>query len=916
MSKPHHDFTRQSVPSRNSKTLVKEFGQPGEVLGDYGDAQSQQKIAIRHNGVDYTATELIADARRLATAIPRGNSPVVTLLPRGYQLYVSQLAVLLQGGFFVPIDVRTPMSRIEFLFQDSRAKIVLTDQVHAARLDEHGTQLDVIDVQTVLDSDIAVEADAESRCGTAADEPGRIDLASLIPHQEDDFVYMIYTSGSTGQPKGVPIHWRAMDNHYQWFIKEYGVTADDRCMQISSPGFDISIEEIWGSLQIGATLHVVDDAHYESAENFWRWVQENRITILDFSTALWQALLPVLVDRGSLPESVRLAIIGGEAVSPADIELWFSAVDPDRVRLSNCYGPTETTITSTHCDLSPSGTVTIGKPIDNMRCVLVDEAGHKVEQRGEIGEIYISGESVGQGYWHRAEKTAEAFSNFEVCDGQWSYRTGDLAYWDENDDLVFCGRRDGQVKLRGYRIELGEIETAIRQHADITNCVVKKMDLGNDQLVAFVCTAQAPDSGRDQQLSEQISLYLASDLPEYMIPSRYYFMQNFPLTPSGKIDRKHLEQLIDAQIESHAPADQRVWESELKTSIAAAWKAATGYYPGTDDQSFAQAGGDSLGAMALITELRRSFAELNIGISAIGAGATLNSISEYVELQFRQSAAVDGAADQPPITVLQQSNPQSKRWLLLFHPAGGGCLMYEPLLTDEILDQFMVVTVESPYLTGPMPKADGGSQNDIESIAAAYADAIAAASLNWSSADEIVMAGYSFGGVMAYEVGRLLRQRNMPINQVINIDQPVPTAIKKCGIAGRLVNWLYRLRQPLLAYRDQQRVRRDRRVLKVALGTAENTYGFSQVELRSMQLEDYYCRVESEYHPHRSELWMDLIHGGVFEAKYALTPGHGWTDLVAALKVHKAHGTHSTLFLQPNVRQLRRLFAEAVGRSL
>ena len=863
--------------------------------------QSDKKIAVKFEGIDFTADQLLNDAKRLAAVLAKTGKPVAILLPRGYPLYVSQLAVLLNGGFFVPIDTRDPISRIEFVLQDSQAQFVLTDRTNAARLVGLNQQPDIIDVQPILDSPV----DSNSVTAAGLD---RIDLANLIPHQDDDFIYMIYTSGSTGQPKGVPIHWRAMDNHYQWFIKEYGAGPQDRCMQISSPGFDISIEEIWGSLQIGAKLHVVDDQAYESAEYFWQWVDENKITILDFSTALWQAVLPALVGK-SMPESVRLAIIGGEAVSPADVEIWFSIVDPNKVRLSNCYGPTETTITSTYCDLKPGGSVTIGKPIDNMTCVLVDEAGQKVHQPGSLGEIYISGDSVAKGYWNRPEKTADAFSHFAACDGQWAYRTGDLAHWDDNGDLVFCGRCDDQVKLRGFRIELGEIETAIRLHPKVTNCVVKKLDLGSPQLVAFVCTEQAPDSGRDQALSDEISSQLGSALPAYMIPSRFCFMEKFPITANGKIDHAHLAQ----QLETRESLIKPKWNSQLKDTVAQAWKAATGHYPENDDLSFAQAGGDSLAAMSLITELRRTFGDLRIGIAAIGSHATLNSVSEYIESQSNQSS---DSPDSPLITVVKQSKTQSRHWLLLFHPIGGGCFLYEPILTDRILNEFMVVMVESPYLTGPVPWENQKSSDevDINSIAATYADAIAEASQDWTSATQIVTAGYSMGALLAYEVGGLLRQKNLPVESVINIDQPVPSSVKTCSLARRMGHWLYRLRQPVIAYRDHQRAQRNRTILNAAQGAAENQHDYSAVEIRSILLEDYYGRIESGYQPQRNDLRLQLIRGGIFEAKHLLPDGYGWSGIVKSLDIYRAHGTHSTLLLEPNVRQVQQLFAQAVER--
>lgn len=858
-----------------------------------------EKIAVRFENKDFTASQLLDDAKRLAAVLSKTTLPVVILLPRGYWLYVSQLAVWLQGGFFVPIDTRNPISRIEFVLEDSQTQIVLTDPSNAARLVSASEGIDIVDVESMVSSQFDSDA-------VVTEGLDRIDLSSLIPHQDNDFVYMIYTSGSTGRPKGVPIHWKAMDNQYQWFVKEFDVGPQDHCMQISSPGFDISIEEIWGSLQTGATLYVPDDVAYESAEYFWEWVDENKITILDLPTALWQAILPALANQ-PLPESVRLAVIGGEAVSRTDVELWFSAVDSNKVRLVDCYGPTETTITSTFCELKPGGTFTIGKPIDNMRCFLVDESGQKIQQAEQIGEIYLSGDSVAQGYWNRPEKTAEAFSNYSACDGHWAYRTGDLAHWDSNGDLVFCGRRDAQVKLRGFRIELGEIEAAIREHSQVKNCVVKKIELNNPQLVAFVCAEQTPGPDRDQDLSSELTHQISSVLPEYMIPSRFCFMQDFPLTANTKIDHAQLEKLLVKR----EPAIKPEWNSQLKNTIGEAWKAATGHYPENDDQPFAQAGGDSLGAISLITELRRTFTDLRIGSVVIGSKATLNSIAEYIELQSGQS---ESSPDKPLITVLKQSNVKSKRWLLLFHPAGGGCLMYEPLLTDKILNEFMVATVESPYLTGPMPAPDSESktEDDIHFIIANYVAAITEASSNWSPANQVITAGYSLGGIVAYEVGRLLRQSNLPVETVINIDQPVPSILKACSLIRRVAHWCYRLRQPVLAYRDYQKVRRDRKILDVAKKAAENQNRFSDAEIRAMQLEDYYCGIESDYHPQRSDLSMELIRGGIFEAKYSLPDGYGWSGVVKSLNVHQAHGTHSTIFIKPNVRQVQRLFSKIV----
>ena len=208
------------------------------------------------------------------------------------------------------------------------------------------------------------------------------------------------------------------------------------------------------------------------------------------------------------------------------------------------------------------------------------------------------------------------------------------------------------------------------------------------------------------------------------------------------------------------------------------------------------------------------------------------------------------------------------------------------------------------------------SEFDIHSIAATYTDSIVEASLDWTSATQIVTAGYSLGALLAYEVGCLLRQRNLPVENVINIDQPVPSSVKTCSLARRMGHWLYRLRQPVIAYRDHQRVQRNRTILNVARGAAENQHGFSEVELRAMLLEDYYGRVESAHQPQASDLSMLLIRGGIFEAKHLVTEGYGWSGIVKSLDIYQAQGTHSTLFLEPNVRQVQRLFAQAVAQAV
>ena len=747
MPKPHHNFRPQNAPRGSSQILVKESVEPHAAAGRR-NSEASRKVAVRHNGVDYTVGQLLNDARRLAAVFPQEKSPVVTLLPRGYQLYVSQLAVLLQGGFFVPIDVRTPISRIDFLLKDSRTKIALTNAANATRLAELDNDVNVIDVKAILD----IETDAESLV-TSSDELNRIDLAGLIPHQDDDYIYMIYTSGSTGQPKGVPIHWRAMDNHYQWFIKEYNVTAEDRCMQISSPGFDISIEEIWGSLRIGATLHVVNDADYESAEYFWKWVQDNKITILDFPTALWQSLLRVLVDS-SMPESVRLAIIGGEAVSPADVELWFSAVDPKKVRLSNCYGPTETTITSTHCDLMPEGTATIGKPIDNMQCVLVDQAGQKVLQRGEIGEIFISGDSVGQGYWHRPEQTAAAFYNFEACDGRWSYRTGDLVIRRSSGSIDFVGRIDDQLSIGGVRIDPSEVEAALNSIEGVKACLVARGGRGLSAFVEPVMTGRVP-----RVSSAEIARAARAVLPATHAPAVINLVETLPRNINGKLDRTALDSVTflpeEPRTESAVPpaASDRGQTSEIADIFSRAFD---GVAVGADSDFF-DLGGDSLHAVAVVSMIENEIGQ-RVAIGELISSPTPALLAKSLRPNMLPTEVRSPSDRGDLVEWLRPTGARNP--LVVLPPGGGNLLRYRPLV--QALDE------DIPVVGVRLPGADARSEivETIEQQAEVMLEALDAAVVD----GPYTLLGWSTGGLLAWEMARLLTARGDQVNGVVLVD--------------------------------------------------------------------------------------------------------------------------------------------------
>jgi amino acid adenylation domain-containing protein len=445
--------------------------------------QSPDSIAVISESEQLTYRELNARANQLSHFLQKKGVKSEVLvgicLERSIEMIVGLLGILKAGGAYVPIDPTYPSERLNFILEDSRVPIVLTKEYLAKKLLLNASHL------------VYFDKDREEITQQSKENPS----SGVMP---DNLAYVIYTSGSTGKPKGVLIQHRSLVNYITAASAEYEIEKPDRLLQFSSISFDVSAEEIYACLSVGATLVLRNDSMLASVKAFLQKCQDWRISILILPTAYWHELIAKLgTEMLALPPLLRLVVIGGEKAIAARLLDWYKYVDSG-VRLVNAYGPTEVTISALMCDLTRVDEtalqeVPIGRPIRNIQAYVLSE-NQELCSIGEIGELYLGGVGLSRGYLNRPDLTAEKFISNPFSDLPEArlYKTGDKVRYSNNGNIEFLGRYDGQVKIRGFRIELGEIEAILNLHPAVQEAIVIDQEHipGQKRLVAYLVARQ------------------------------------------------------------------------------------------------------------------------------------------------------------------------------------------------------------------------------------------------------------------------------------------------------------------------------------------------------------------------------------------------------------------------------------------
>jgi amino acid adenylation domain-containing protein/thioester reductase-like protein len=576
---------------------------PGAVaaIGPDGERLSYGEVNARANQL----------ARYLVTQGVKPETRVGICLKRGVDMIIGILGILKAGGAFVPFDPAYPEERIAFMLKDADVSLLLTERLFAGHLPAGGWRCAVLD-------DAALSSVLQ--CLPSAD-------LSLEAATSSHLAYVIYTSGSTGRPRGVMVEHGSVHNTFAATQWAHPMGPNERFLSLASFGSDTAVWQLLAPLCWGAC--VVLNTQVADPSEILRCIDQHEVTTVELVPSLLRTVLEE-VDRGARSaRSLRTLISSGEALTSSLLE--HASASLPHCAVFNQYGPTETSsqVTYHRCHLGKP--VSIGVPLAHTRIYILSAEGKTVPV-GVIGEIVIGGAGLARGYLNRPELTDEKFVRdpFSAEPGARMYKTGDLGRFLENGEIEFLGRLDQQVKIRGHRVELGEIENVLRQFPTVSDAVVLIADEQsvNPRLIGYVVAGASGDGSRSSRVFvDRLREHVRRQVPAHMVPAVIIPLQQWPLTPHGKVDRKALPNPSTGQglIGSERVAPR----NEVERAIAKIWATVLGVDSVGVHDHFLELGGHSLLAIRLIAEVRAAF-EVELSLGSVFEMPTVELMAAFV----------------------------------------------------------------------------------------------------------------------------------------------------------------------------------------------------------------------------------------------------------------------------------------------
>ncbi|EHS59970.1 non-ribosomal peptide synthase/polyketide synthase [Paenibacillus sp. Aloe-11] len=579
------------------KTIHGLFEEQAERTPDHVAVQmGEQRITYR--ALNEQANQL---ARYLRSEGVGADTLVGIMADRSLEMIVGIMAILKAGGAYVPIDPDYPEERIHYMLKDSGVQLLLTQS--------HLWECTTFDGKHVnLDEAASYQGDASN-------------LESISG--SSNLAYVIYTSGTTGKPKGTLIEHKNVVRLLFNDQNLFDFSAQDTWTLFHSFCFDFSVWEMYGALLYGGRLVIVPSLTAKSPAAFLELLKDNKVTILNQTPTYFYQVIQEELAHSSTELSLRKIIFGGEALSPSLLRNWRAKYPV--VQLINMYGITETTVHVTYKEITEheieAGKSNIGGTIPTLSAYIFDEQ-RRLQPVGVPGELYIAGDGLARGYLNRPELTAEKFVEHPFRAGERMYRTGDLARWLPDGNIEYLGRIDHQVKIRGYRIELGEVEAQILKAPSVRETIILARDDEQGQKLLCAYYVASTDLSPSELRSQ-----LAVELPAYMIPSYFVRLEQMPLTPNGKLDRRALpapEGSVQSSEDYLAP------RTAAEVQLALIWQDILGVARVGIRDNFFEIGGHSLRATLLVSRIQKELG-CSISLREIFQSPTVESLARLMK---------------------------------------------------------------------------------------------------------------------------------------------------------------------------------------------------------------------------------------------------------------------------------------------
>jgi amino acid adenylation domain-containing protein len=806
-------------------------------------------IAVSYGDRNLTYQELNDRANRWARHLVElgvGAETIVGLVAdRNLDFLTAILAIFKAGGVYLPLNPAHPVDRIQQVLTQSKTPLILTSSSWTSKLEPIVSSLDraqLIDFHQLNAPDYS---------------PQNL----LIRSTPDNLAYVIYTSGSTGTPKGAMLEHRGMLNHLHAKITALNLTPQSIVAQTAAQTFDISIWQFLTPLLVGGKVEIVSTEIAADPAQLLALIASQQISILEIVPSLLRAILHQIELNLTPPQlSLQWLLLTGETLPPQLCRQWLEYYP--NIPLMNAYGPTECADDVTHYPIyTPPApeilNLPIGRPIANTQLYILDNQLQPLPI-GVVGELYVGGAGVGRGYLDAPELTQQAFipNPFHPEISPRLYKTGDRARYLPAGNIEFLGRIDFQVKIRGFRIELGEIEAILSQHPQIQAVTVidREDKPGNQYLAAYIVSnlALTPAELRD---------FLKQQLPDYMVPGAFVFLEQVPLTPNGKIDRKALPiPDLSANDTFIPPSDA------LELQLMQIWEEVLQITPIGIRDNFFDLGGHSLLAVSLMARIQHQF-DKKLSLATLFQGATIEHLAQTIR---------STTPDDPFSSTLMplQRGHNSQRPLFFVHPGGGTVLSYLELARNLNPEQ-PVYGLESLDLDN-----EQRLHTKVEDMAAYYIQVMQ--TLQPDGPYQI--GGWSFGGLVAFEIAQQLRSQGHEIATVVLLDTSPFTEFEELNEADDvdfIAELLARKNGAILGIPPELDVIQAQRLLHVFRG---------------------HILAANDYQPqaYRGKVDLFLAEDGI--ASDSLESIAAWEKLaLKGVNVHWIPGDHHTMVTKPNV---------------